>query len=137
MIQSRWRYLRLGRESIDARGVRTSALVRIVLQNSKNGLQLFFRKTTKQEQPSIDAASNAPPKSPVSSSQNEVVPHINIRSPRPQPGKIVVSDPKRVLQHNRAYNGLKPDIAPCPKVLRIAEVVRSFRSTFSMRLATH
>jgi hypothetical protein len=35
----------------------------------------------------------------VSSSQNEVVPHINIRSPRVQPGKFVIGETKRLLQH--------------------------------------
>src|SRR5260370_16438603 len=42
---------------------------------------------------------NGPPKSLVSSSQNEVVPHINIRSPRLQPGKFVIGGTKRLLQH--------------------------------------
>jgi hypothetical protein len=56
-------------------------------------------------------APNALPKSPVSSPHNEVVPHINIRSPRLQPGKFVIGETKRVLQHyplqsGRRRNGL-------------------------------
>ena len=35
----------------------------------------------------------------MSSSQNEVVPPINIRSPRLQPGKFVIGETKRLLQH--------------------------------------
>jgi hypothetical protein len=37
----------------------------------------------------------------VSSSQNEVVPHINIRSPRLRPEKFVIGEAKRLLQHYR------------------------------------
>jgi hypothetical protein len=57
-------------------------------------------KLQNKRQPSIDAASNPPPKSPVSSSQNEVVPHINIRSLRLQPGKFTIGETKRLLQQN-------------------------------------
>ena len=56
-------------------------------------------KRQNKRQPSINVASNAPPKSPVCSSQNEVVSHINIRSPRRQPGKFVIGETKRLLQH--------------------------------------
>src|SRR5215468_8926598 len=58
-------------------------------------------KRQNKRQSSIGVASNAPPKSSVSSSQNEVVPHINIRLPHPWPGKSVFGETKRVLQHNR------------------------------------
>jgi hypothetical protein len=37
----------------------------------------------------------------VSSSQSEVVPHINIRSPRLRPEKFVIGEAKRLLQHYR------------------------------------
>jgi hypothetical protein len=37
----------------------------------------------------------------VGSSQNEVVPHINIRSPRLRPEKFVIGEAKRLLQHYR------------------------------------
>jgi hypothetical protein len=43
--------------------------------------------------------SSAPPTLPVSSAPIDVVPHIIIRSPRLQPGKIVLSGLKRLLQH--------------------------------------
>jgi hypothetical protein len=60
-------------------------------------------KRQNKRQPSIDVASNTLPKSPVSSSQNEVVPQINIRSPRLQPGKCVMGETKRLLQHYRHF----------------------------------
>jgi hypothetical protein len=71
----------------------------IVLQKSKNGLQRFFREKRNQAKIAINMSSSALPKLPVGSSLVAVVPRTIIRSPRPQPGKIVVSDPKRVLQH--------------------------------------
>src|SRR6476646_11163027 len=45
-----------------------------------------------------DVASRPLPKSPVSSSLDNVVPHLIIRSPRVRPGKFVFSDAKRLLQ---------------------------------------
>jgi len=42
----------------------------------------------------------------VSSSQIEVVPHINIRSPRLQPGKFCDRETKRLLQHYRHWTDL-------------------------------
>src|SRR3981081_1876254 len=56
-------------------------------------------KRQNERQSSIDVASNAPPKSPVSSSQDEVAPHIILRSPRPQLGEFVPRAAKRPLQH--------------------------------------
>ena len=83
-------------------GVRFSMSVAelIALQKSQNAVRLTFRKQQSKRQSSIDVASNAPPKSSVSSSQNEVVPHnINIRSLPLQPGKFVIDETKRLLQH--------------------------------------
>src|SRR5271156_3535605 len=59
----------------------------------------FSAKQKNKRQSSIDVASNAPPKPSVSSSQNEVVPHINIRSLSLRPGKFVIGEIKRLLQH--------------------------------------
>jgi hypothetical protein len=55
---------------------------------SQDALRLSAKRQSNR-QPSIDAASKAPPKSSMSSSQNEVVSHINIRSPPLQPAKFV------------------------------------------------
>jgi hypothetical protein len=38
-----------------------------------------------------------------------VVPHINIRSPRLQPGKVVIGETKRLLQHYRRKADVQPD----------------------------
>jgi hypothetical protein len=77
----------------------TSGLPMIVLQKSQNAVQLNFRQTTKQAATVDRCSPNAPPKSPVSSSQNEVVAYINVRSPRVQPGKTGIGETKRLLQH--------------------------------------
>src|SRR6476620_1184502 len=45
-----------------------------------------------------DVASRPLPKSPVSSSLDNVVPQMIIRSPRVRPGKFVFGEAKRVLQ---------------------------------------
>jgi hypothetical protein len=57
------------------------------------------KRATKRQSP-IDVSSSALPKLPVSSSLVAVVPRTIIRSPRPQPGNFVFTDPKRVLQQN-------------------------------------
>ena len=46
-----------------------------------------------------DVASRPLPKSPVSSSRDNVVPQMIVRSPRVRPGKFVFGEAKRVLQH--------------------------------------
>jgi hypothetical protein len=37
-----------------------------------------------------------------------VVPHIKIRSPRPQPGEFVIGETKRLLQHYRHETDMPP-----------------------------
>jgi hypothetical protein len=72
----------------------------IALLNSKNGLQRFFRE--KSNQATIADRCVLKRATEVA---GEVIasccgpPRTIIRSPRPQPGKFVFSDPKRVLQH--------------------------------------
>jgi hypothetical protein len=56
------------------------------------------KRATRRRSP-IDVSSSALTKLPVSPSLVAVVPRTIVRSPRPQPGKFVFSDPKRVLQH--------------------------------------
>src|SRR3954447_24379882 len=77
----------------------------IVLQNSKNGLQRFFREKSSQ----ATIADRC-----VLKRSTEVVgefivscygpPH-DYGSPSPQPGKLVFSDPKTVLQHYPPESG--------------------------------
>src|SRR6266576_1701358 len=59
----------------------------------------FSAKRAVNRQSPIDVFSSALPKLPVSSSLVAMVPHTIMRSPSPQPGKLVFSDPKTVLQH--------------------------------------
>src|SRR5512133_3465745 len=59
----------------------------------------------------IDIASRPLPKSPVSSSQYDVVPQMIIRSPNVRPGEFAIGDAKRLLQQYRH----KADIARTPK----------------------
>jgi hypothetical protein len=74
---------------------------RLCCKTPKMACSVFSAKReTKQKSP-INMSSGALPKLPVGSSLVAVVPRTIIRSPRPQPGKFVSSDPKRVLQHNR------------------------------------
>src|SRR5215208_4925388 len=58
----------------------------------------FSAKRAVRRQSPIDVFSSALPKLPVSSSLVAMVPHTIMRSPSPQPGKLVFSDPKTVLQ---------------------------------------
>src|ERR1700716_4190369 len=59
----------------------------------------FPQKDKNKRQSSIDVVSGPPPKSPVSSSQDDVVPHIIIRLSHLQLGKFVSRPAKRLLQH--------------------------------------
>jgi hypothetical protein len=73
-----------------------SALQRIVLQNSKNGLQRFFREKRNQakiaNQYVLKRATEVAGGIITCCCGSRTI----IRSPRPQPGKFVSSDPERV-----------------------------------------
>jgi hypothetical protein len=72
----------------------------IALQKSPNAARLIFRNQGKNKRGSpIDITLGPMPKSPVSSSQDDLVPHMIIRSLRLQPGKIAVGWTKRLLRH--------------------------------------
>jgi hypothetical protein len=88
----------------------------IVLQNSQNGCSDFFAKRATKRQSPIDVSLSALPKLPVSSSLVALVPHMIIRSPRPQPGKFIFSDPKRVLQHNPGQSRSSVEAPPLPSL---------------------
>jgi hypothetical protein len=66
----------------------------------------------------IDMASDSLPKSPVSSSPGDEVPHMFTRKPRLRLGKIVISSAKRLLQHNLP----EADIAPTESELTRSEI---------------
>src|SRR5215211_8830751 len=71
----------------------------------------FSAKRAVRRQSPIDVFSSALPKLPVSSSLVAMVPHTIMRSPSPQPGKLVFTDSKIVLQHYPPKNG-HPQAAP-------------------------
>jgi hypothetical protein len=62
----------------------------------------------------VGVTSGASPRLPVSSLQDEVVPHIIARSQHLRLGKFGSSGAKRVLQHNRHFS----DMARCPSLVR-------------------
>src|ERR1700730_8339092 len=74
----------------------------------------FSAKRANKRQSPIDGSSSALPKLPASSSLVAVVPRTIVRSPRPQPGKFVFSDPKRVLQHYPLKSRLRQVAPACP-----------------------
>ena len=74
--------------------------VPIVLQKSKKALcDQFSAKGRNKRQSPINATSNPSPKSPVSLSYGDVVPHIIIRSSRLRHGEFESHAAKRLLQH--------------------------------------
>src|SRR5216683_1071894 len=60
--------------------------------------QISGNRPNKPQSPN-DVASRPLPKSPVSSSLDNVVPQMIIRSPRVRPGKFAFGEAKRLLQH--------------------------------------
>src|SRR5216684_917943 len=83
-----------------------------------------------------DVSSRPLPKSPVSSSQDNVVPQIIIRSPYVRPGKFVLVDAKRVLQQYRHAADIReprpkrPSLPPLPDIdfyaqTRYRDILRS------------
>src|SRR6185312_5583866 len=69
----------------------------------------------------IDVASGSLPKSPVSLSPGDEVPHMFTRKPRLQLEKFAINGAKRLLQHNRH----EPADPECPLSRRVLEGKRS------------
>jgi len=76
----------------------------IVLQNSQMTWDQFPGNRPNKPRSPNDVASRPLPKSPVSSSLDNVVPQMIIRSPRARPEKFVLSDAKRLLQQYRSHS---------------------------------
>ena len=106
--------------------------VGFVLQNSKNGLQRFFRENGSQATITDDVFSSALPKLPASSSLIAVVPHAIIRSPRRQPGKFVFGDPKKSFATLSARSGHSITAHYCE-----SRVLRAARGPAQPRKITH
>jgi hypothetical protein len=76
-----------------------------LLQNSEIAGRLFFAKTRNRKPSLIRLASIALPRSPVSLTSGDEVPHIFTRKPRVRAAKFLSASAKRVLQHIPADSG--------------------------------
>src|SRR6516225_999934 len=74
----------------------------------------FPAKRRSDQRPPISAASNALPRSPVSLSSGDEVPHIFTRKSRLQPGEFLIPSGKRLLQHNPPESGHRATRLACP-----------------------
>src|SRR5712691_6979212 len=77
-----------------------SALCRFCCRSRKLQGDEFFAKTRNGKQSPIRITSIALPKSPVSLTCGDEVPHIFTRKPRLQPAEFLNPSAKRLLQHN-------------------------------------
>ena len=78
----------------------TPAMEGILLQKTKVARPLFFAKIRNGKRSPIRITSIALPKSPVSLTRGDEVPHIFTRKPRLKPAEFLVTTAKRLLQHN-------------------------------------
>ena len=72
----------------------------IVLQKSETAGDKFPARNRNKPRSLIDVASGSLPKSPVSLSPGDEVPHMFTRKPRLQLEKFAINGAKRLLQHN-------------------------------------
>ena len=92
----------------------TSAVPSNLLQNSEIAGRLVFAKIRNGKPSLIRPASIALPRSPVSLTRSDEVPHIFTRKPRPQPSEFLDPSAKRLLQDNLP----RGDICPQQKSTR-------------------
>src|SRR5215208_6846620 len=78
----------------------TSRLGRLCCKRPKTSGEHFLARRQSKSRPPIDMASGCLPKSPVSSSPWDEVPHMFTRKPRLRPAKFSNPGAKRLLQHN-------------------------------------
>jgi hypothetical protein len=71
----------------------------------------FPTKRQDKSQTPIDIASRPSPKSPVSSSRDDVTPHMFISTSRLQPENFMINDEKRLLQQYRPEGDIAPVVA--------------------------
>src|ERR1700738_5196906 len=77
----------------------------IVLQNSQNALRSISRKLTKRAAIADRCRLQAIAEAACEFIADYVVPQMIIRSQRVQPGKLLLVDTKRLLQHYRRHSG--------------------------------
>src|SRR5215510_3332162 len=87
---------------------RMSAWCRLCCKSRKLKGRKFFAKRRNGNQSPIRITSIALPKSPVSLSRGDEVPHIFTRKPRPRPAEFSVTSAKRLLQQNRPEAVITP-----------------------------
>src|SRR5215208_3772994 len=75
---------------------------RLCCKRPKTSVEHFLARRQSKSRPPIDMASGSLPKSPVSSSPWDEVPHMFTRKPRLRPAKFSNPGAKRLLQHNRS-----------------------------------
>jgi hypothetical protein len=80
--------------------VGTSVQCRLCCKSLKTPGDKFPARSRNKPRSLIDVASGSLPKSPVSLSPSDEVPHIFTRKPRLQPEKFAINGAKRLLQHN-------------------------------------
>ena len=88
-----------------------SAMCRYCCKSPKLTGDNFLARRRSKSRLLIDMASDSLPKSPVSSSSGDVVPHMSTGKSRLQPGNFVISDTKRLLQHNQHPAAVRGDAA--------------------------
>src|SRR5215468_10358026 len=81
--------------------LRMSPSGRYCCKSPKSPDDKFPAKSRSDQRPPISAASNALPRSPVSLSSGDEVPHIFTRKSRLQPGEFLITSAKRLLQQYR------------------------------------
>jgi len=91
----------LAASQFDHVAVRESAFGRFCCKSPKMQAITFPTKRRHKSQTPIDIASRPSPKSPVSSSRDDVTPHMFISTSRLQPGNFMINDEKRLLQQYR------------------------------------
>ena len=78
-----------------------SAECRLCCKSRKLQGSEFFAKTQSGRQSPIRITSFALPKSPMSLTRGDEVPHVLTRKSRLQPAEFLITSAKRLLQHNR------------------------------------
>src|SRR3954465_12093434 len=96
--------------------VRGNAMCRLCCKSLKTPGDKFPARSRNKPRSLIDVASGSLPKSPVSLSPGDEVPHMFTRKPRLQLEKFAINGAKRLLQHNLPEaDQHRYSIAYCPR----------------------
>jgi hypothetical protein len=86
---------------------------RLCCKSLKTPGDKFFVRSRNKPRSLIDVASGSLPKSPVSLSPGDEVPHMFTRKPRLQLEKFAINGAKRLLQHNLPRRDIAAAIQVC------------------------